>query len=77
MKLWRADIEFDVSGRHIKFSIIHNLQNVKGMDFYGALDCWLARTKNFTASSFCRYIMSKNESFVAMTEKQFNRLNGN
>ena len=74
MRLNKTDVEFKVNGRPVKFVIIHNLQNKFGMSFDGALDNWLARTNKYTAKSLCKYIMSKDESFVAMTEKQFKRL---
>jgi len=70
MELIKSDIEFKIDGRLYKFSIIHNLQSIND-----ALDSWLVRTKKYTASQLCKYIMSKDESFVAMTEAHYNRLN--
>lgn len=74
MKLNRADIEFKINGTPIKFSVIHNLSNRFGMSFNDAFENWIVRTKKYTAKSLCKYIMSKDQSFVAMTEKQFQRL---
>lgn len=74
MNLLKSKVEFKVNNRPITFVIIHNLKNRFGMSFNDALDNWLARTNEFTATSLCEYIKSKDESFVAMTEKQYKRL---
>ena len=74
MKLLKANVEVKVNDKWIKFTIIHNLHNRFGMSFIDALDNWLVRTNTFTATSLCKYIKSKDESFVAMTEKQYKRL---
>ncbi len=70
-KLMKADVEFNVNGKPIKFSIVHNLAEVKGMSFNDAFDCWVHRTKSYKAKSLCKYIMSKDESFVAMTYESY------
>ena len=40
-----------------KFTLVHNLS---GQEINAALECWLARTKQYTKKSFIRYINSKN-----------------
>jgi len=74
MKLKKSNVQFKVNNRLIKFVVVHNLNKRFGMSFNDALDNWLARTNEFTATSLCEYIKSKDESFVAMTEKQYKRL---
>ena len=73
--LIRAEVQFKVNGKPKKFVVIHNMPPHFGLNFDCALDNWLARTDNFTATSLCNYIMSKQCDVVAMTEKQYNRLN--
>ena len=75
LQFQKADVRFNVNDKPIRFIVIHNLPKMRGMRFEDALDNWLARTNTFTAYSLCKYIMSKDESFVAMTEKQYKRLN--
>lgn len=72
---FKADIEFKLSGKPFKFSVYHNLPGIKGLSITDALHSWLHRTKQFNAKSFCRYILSKDPSVVAMTEEQWNSLN--
>lgn len=74
MKLIKADVEFKVKGKPIKFSVIHNLPNDFGLSFNNALDNWLERTNTFTAHSLCKYILSKQTGFVAITENQYQRI---
>lgn len=74
MKLIKADVQFNVDGNPIKFSVIHNMPKTFGLSFDCALDNWLARTKKFTAKSLCKYIMSKQCDVVAMTEAEYKRL---
>lgn len=74
MKLIKADVQFNVDDKPVKFSVIHNLPKDFGLSFNDALDNWLARTKKFTAKSLCNYIRSKNTGFVAMTETEYKRL---
>lgn len=73
-KLIKADVQFNVAGKPVKFSVIHNMPKTFGLSFDCALDNWLARTKTFTAKSLCRYIMSKQYNVVAMTESEYKRL---
>jgi hypothetical protein len=74
-KLYEAVIKLNINGQLHRFKIIHNLPNVFGVSINDALDCWIHRTKNYSARSFCEYILSKDSSLVAMTESQFKRLN--
>jgi len=69
MKLIKAEVEFKVNGKPIKFTVIHNLPNLED-----ALDNWVNRTKKYTVKSFCNYVMDKHCNFVMMTEKQFKRI---
>jgi len=69
INLHKADIEFNTKDGKVKFSIVHNLGEINP-----ALCNWLARTKKYTAKSLCKYIMSKDESFVAMPYKKFRKL---
>lgn len=75
MNLRSHKIQFEVNGKKYQYIIVHNLPDTFGMNIEGALDNWLARTNNFKAKSLCKYIMSKDNSFVAMTESQYNRIN--
>lgn len=77
MRLQKADIEFKVNGKPVSFSVVHNLPSVFGLNISGAVDNWLVRTKEYTADSLCKYVMSKDPSFVCMTMRQYNRLNEN
>jgi hypothetical protein len=47
----------------VEFTIVHNIKNIEGPinSFAAALDCWLARTKEYTAASFVDYVKSKKE----------------
>lgn len=74
-KFYKGEIDFNINGKPYAFSVIHNLSNIPGMTIEGALQNWLERTKVFTDKSFCKYVMSKDESFVCLTQKQYDRLN--
>jgi hypothetical protein len=74
MKLIKADVEFKVDNKPVKFCIIHNMPEVFGLSFEYALDNWLARTNKFTAKSLCNYIKSKNTGHIVMTEEEYNKL---
>lgn len=70
-----ADVQFRVRNSLVHFKIYHNLPKTFGMNFEGALDNWLSRTKEYTAQSFCDYIMSKDIYEVfAYPEREFNKL---
>lgn len=75
LKLFKADIEFKVNGKPVKFSVYHNLPKIKGMSMDDAVENWVHRTKVFSAKSLCRYIMSKHTEYVCMTEGTFRLLN--
>lgn len=53
--LQNADIQFNVDGKQVKFSVHHDMGEV----IHSAVDNWLARTKVFTGESFCKYVNSK------------------
>lgn len=72
-KLIKSDIEFNVDGKQVSFSIIHNLPEINGLSINDALENWLPRTRSFKAKDFVNYIKSKNTGHVAMTEKQYKR----
>lgn len=75
MKLRRADIQFYRGKELIKFSVYNNLPDTHGLSIQDAVDNWVVRTDTFTALSLCEYVMSKDESIVCMTTRQFNRMN--
>ena len=49
------EVEFDVDGKHIHFTIISNL----GDNIDACISNWIPRTKKFTAQSLIDYINSK------------------
>ena len=74
-KLTKTDFKFEVGKATKTFSIYHNLPDTNGLSIENAFDNWLFRTSNYTSSAFCKYVMSKADHFVCMTEKTFKRLN--
>jgi len=72
-----AFVELNKNGKKTSFKIYHNLPERFGLSLQCALDNWLARTNKYTACSFCEYIKSKDISFIALTEKQFNKVKSN
>ena len=72
LKLVRSTITIGHSDGEIVFEVVHNLKSF-GIDIDDALVNWLHRTKKFTAKSFCKYVMSKDESFVCMDSEHFER----
>jgi hypothetical protein len=73
----KADVQFKVGSKLVKFSVVHNLPEIFGLHFEGALTNWLVRTDTFTAKSLCKYINQKQDEYVCMTIKTWNRLNKN
>lgn len=73
LKLVRSTITIGGGEDEIKFDAIHNLKSF-GIDIDDAVINWAHRTKKFTAASFCKYVLSKNESFVCMDSDQYERL---
>lgn len=73
LHLFRGEIE--VNGRKEIITVYHNLPSAHGLSIIDAVENWVIRTKKFTAKSLCKYVMSKDESFVCITEKRFNHLN--
>ena len=73
--LSKADVEFRVDGQLIKFTVIHNLPDIRGFSFMDAFESWIVRAKKYNAKSLCNYIMRKDDSFVCLTEEQYNRFN--
>lgn len=54
-----------------KFSIVHNIEGKGNINsITAAFDCWIARTNEYTAESFIKYINSKNV-YQAMTKEQY------
>lgn len=74
MDFYQADISFDVNGKPKKFSVFHNLPEKRGLSINDALINWQARTKKFTARSFCNYIKSKDINFIALTQKEYDSI---
>jgi hypothetical protein len=72
--LMKGDAEFMVNGKKIKFSIIHDMPETKGLSFSDALTNWVYRTNEYTAESFVEYVNSKHTGFVCMTEDEYNNL---
>jgi len=76
--LTKTEITFDFRGQKKvhKFFVYHNLP--KDHDRYNidkAFDDWIKQAYIYTASNFSKYVMTKHESFVCMTETQFKRIN--
>jgi len=64
----KADIQFTVNKYNTrKFSIIHNLPEIKGMSLSDAVDNWAARTSDYSANSLAKYIRDKNTGFIAVS----------
>ncbi len=71
MKWTKSFIKFNVDLEPKEFFIIHNLPETFGQSITEALDNWLARTEDFTDSSFVNYINSKDTEHIAMTEDEY------
>lgn len=76
-KFTKSEIEFEVKGKNIKFTIVHNLPNVFGMSINDAFENWVYRTNDYSPDSLCEYIHSKDPYFIALTEEEYNALNEN
>ncbi|HJY23451.1 MAG TPA: hypothetical protein VJ279_11220 [Hanamia sp.] len=74
MKLKKYAIEFTVKNEPVKFTIVHDLPEQFGLSIGDALESWLARTKEYTAESFCDYVKSKNTGAFIMEENEYNKL---
>lgn len=72
--LIKTDVGFNVGDKKVKFSVVHNLPETRGVSFNDALTNWIERTEYFTAASLCRYIEEKDPTVTCMTMKAFNRL---
>lgn len=59
-----GDVQFKVGGKPHKFSVINNLPGTFGLSLEGAVDNWLARTDDYSADSFCKYVTSKDSSII-------------
>lgn len=57
-----------------KFSIYHNLPEVKGLSIQDAFQNWLVRTNKYTAKSFTHYIKLKQTEYLAYIEEEWNKL---
>lgn len=77
MKMTRADIEFNVDKKPVKFVVMHNIPDHFGMSLDDALTNWLYRTKEYTAKSFCAYVRSKQTGFIILTEEEYNEATAN
>jgi hypothetical protein len=75
LKLIKTEFKFDIGKVTKRFSVYHNLPDTFGLSIENAFDSWLFRTSNYTPGAFCRYVMSKQDEYVCMTEKTFKRLN--
>ena len=75
LKFHLANINFEVDDKPIKFQVVHNLPNIKGLSFDDALENWVYRTNKYTSKSLCEYIMNKNTGYMCMTLSKWERLN--
>ncbi len=73
--LQKSEINFEVKGTKVSFTIIHNLPKVRGLCIEDAISNWSARTKDYSSYSLVGYIMGKNHCYIAMTEAQYGELN--
>lgn len=67
----KAEVNFKVDKKPVKFYIYHNMPEVPGLNFNAALENWLARTSDFTDKSLVSYIMSKNTGHTALTQESY------
>lgn len=63
-KLTETTIEFSLDCMPRQFVVEHNLSEHSGLSIEDALNSWLARTKQFTVKSFCKYVKSKDINFI-------------
>jgi|GEM_PF-7129256 len=79
MEFNTADIQFNMNGQPVSFTIIHDLPDEPGQNIDDCLQSWLARTEDHSADSLCDYIRSR--GFTAFTEEGYQTLlhsfNGN
>lgn len=69
---YRAEVESNVDGKNISFTVVHNMSSDT---FNAALDCWLARTYDYTDVSFALYVNTKQCGDIVLTEEEFQILN--
>lgn len=70
----QAQIRFNMDGEDIEFSIIHNLPDDLTQDMGNALETWVASTDQHDAFSFCAYLMSKSDDFIAFSEEDLMKM---
>lgn len=60
----------------VTFEIVNDFEHMEGPvnSFQAALDNWLARTDDYTAESFIRYVKSKEPNRIFMTKAQFDEI---
>lgn len=71
IELFEAEIEYNVKGKKVSFTIIHNIPN----DINLAFESWVYRTKKHNAESFCEYIKSKDLNNIALTKSEYENFN--
>lgn len=74
MRLELSEVEFTINGKEYKLRIVHNMPKTKGLSLSDAIPNWAIRTTKHTAQSLCNYIMEKDQSVTAMTEKTYKRI---
>ena len=74
LSLERTVIEFKIGDDLHKFTVVHNLPEISGLSLDDAVCNWFVRTKDYSADSLCKYIMSKETDYVCMTEDQFKKI---
>lgn len=76
MSKW-YEIFFELSNG-TKFSVVHNIAGKGNINtITAAFNCWLVRTDEYTQQSFIDYVNSKNAGYVAMTRKQYDKMQRN
>jgi len=60
----------------VSFVIVHNFESMNGVinSFDAAFNSWLARTDEYTAESFIRYVKSKEPERLFLTIEDYEKL---
>ncbi len=74
MQMTNSTVNFNVHDEPRSFNIVHNLPDVPGLRIEDALENWLARTDDYSADSFVKYIRSKETDYSVFTEDEFDEV---
>jgi hypothetical protein len=78
IQFYQSKISFSVNSTTIEFTIYHNLSKNKiGFNVDDIVDDWVDRwnfNKDFSDVALCKFIMDRDESFVAITEQQWKEM---